>query len=325
MLLAMAGFGVTVPDPAAGTEAQPVQWRGPGRDGVYPDSGLLKKWPEGGPSLILKKEGLGNGYSTPVMYGGDVYISGRRDGFDVVTRLDLEGNIIWETAYGMAWDQSYPETRSTPTIENGRLYISGGMGTVSCLETGSGKIVWEVNTHEKYQGEFHTWGMAESLLLTDNAVISGPAGRRTALVALDKSDGSPLWETEKAGGIRAYASPLLIRHNGRDMILANTSDYLFAADPADGRILWKYDVVSGLTGDRGRRNNINTPLYHDGEIFMTSGYDAESIMLSLDATGEKVTLKWHNADMDTHVGGVVLVDGYIYGSNWINNGNGNWV
>ncbi len=168
-------------------QAQDSQWRGPGRNGKYTDTGLLKEWPKEGPQLILQKEGLGRGLSTPIFYLGHVYISGKRDDVDILTKINMQGNILWETQYGNSWNQSYPESRGTPTIEKGRIYIMGGMGTVVCLDTESGKIIWKVNTHEEYKGEFHSWGMAESLLVTPNmAVISSPVGSRTAMVALDK-------------------------------------------------------------------------------------------------------------------------------------------
>ncbi len=310
---------------AGGLHAQDSQWRGLNRDGKYMDTGLLKSWPEKGPELILKKEGLGNGYSTPIFYEGAVYISGRRDTLDVITCLDLEGNIAWETVYGMAWNQSFPETRSTPTIEDGRIYIMGGLGNVVCMETASGKILWEVNTHKEYEGEFHRWGMTESLLLTDRAVISSPIGKQTAVVALDKEDGSLIWKTESLGGTRSYVSPLLIKHNGQEMILVTSDKDMIAVGPEDGTILWSYDIVTGQSGERGSRINTNTPLYMDGTIYTTSGYDVNAQMLQLSADGKSVELKWSSDGLDTHHGGVVLVDGYIYGSNWINNGNGNWV
>ncbi len=254
----------------SGTMAQDTQWRGAGRDGKYACQGLLKSWPEGGPELILKKEGLGNGHSTPILYKGDVYISGIRDRVDVVTKLDLQRNILWETVYGMAWNQSFPESRSTPTVEDDRLYIMGGLGTVVCMETGSGTIIWSVNTHETYQGEFHHWGMAESLLLTENAVISSPVGGQTAVVALDKKNGSLIWKTASIGGVRSYVSPLLVNHNGRKMIICTSSQDLFAVDPGDGKILWKKDIVKGHSGEGNGRNNTNTPLYFEGQIFTTA-------------------------------------------------------
>lgn len=309
----------------SGVLAQDAQWRGAGRDGKYADTGLLKSWPEGGPDLILKKEGLGNGYSTPIVYKGDVYISGKRDTVDVLTRLDLQGNIKWETVYGKAWNQSFPETRSTPVIENDRLYIMGGLGTIVCMETESGSIIWSVNTHEDFKGEFHRWGTTESLLLTDHAVISSPVGEQTAVVALDKNDGSLIWKTESIGGVRSYVSPLFVNHNGQQMIVCTSSKDLFAVDPLNGKILWKKDIVTGHSGERNSRNNTNTPLYHEGQIFTTAGYDAEAQMYTLAPDGSDATLKWSDYTLDTHHGGVVLVDGYIYGANWLNNGNGNWV
>lgn len=310
---------------AVQVQAQDAQWRGPERDGKYSDTGLLKHWPEGGPVLLLKKEGLGNGYSTPVVYEGDVYISGRRDSVEVLTRLDMQGNLIWETVYGKAWDKSFPESRSTPTIEDDRAYIMGGLGNVVCMDIYSGEIIWQVNTHQEYKGEFHRWGMAESLLLTENAVISSPTGERTALVALDKMDGSLIWETESQGGVRSYVSPLMINHNDRNMIIVTSHEDLMAVDPENGNIIWSKDIVNGYSSDRNRRINTNTPLYHNGEIFTNSGYDVDALMLKLSPDGMQAEVKWNDANLDTHHGGVVLVDGYLYGSNWINNGNGNWV
>lgn len=305
--------------------AQDVQWRGPDRDGKYPDTGLLKEWPEGGPRLILKKEGLGSGFGTPVLYQGMIYITGKRDGFDALTKLDLDGKIQWETIYGRIWEQSYPDTRSTPTIEDDRVYLMGGMGTVSCLDAVTGKILWQVNTHEKYEGEFHRWGAAESLLLLEDAVVSSPVGNRTAVVALDKKDGSPLWESPSVGGKRSYVSPLLINHNGKRQIVMISNKDAIGVDASGGEILWTYDLVTGHASRGDDRINTVTPLYHDGDIFITSGYDSESVMLTLSADGRKASLKWSDATLDTHHGGVVRVGGYLYGSNWVNNGNGNWV
>jgi outer membrane protein assembly factor BamB len=306
-------------------QAQDSQWRGTDRDGKYRDTGLLKQWPEEGPELLLKKEDLGNGYSTPIVYEGDIFISGRRDSVDVLTRLDMNGQIKWEAVYGKAWDKSFPETRSTPTIEDGRAYIMGGLGTIACLDTETGETIWSVNTHEDYKGEFHRWGMAESLLLTEDAVISSPVGEMTAVVALNKADGSLIWKTESLGGARSYVSPMLIEHNGIRMILVTTSKDIMGVNPEDGEIFWSVDLAKDYGYREGSRNNTNTPLFHNGEIFTTSGYDADGVMLKLSDDGKSAEVKWHNGALDVHHGGLVLLDGYMYGANWVNNGNGNWV
>ncbi len=305
--------------------AQEAQWRGADRDGKYKDTGLLKQWPEEGPKLLLKKEDLGNGFSTPIVYEENIYISGRRDSVDVLTRLDMRGQIKWETIYGKAWDKSFPETRSTPTFEDGRAYIMGGLGTIVCMDTETGDIIWSVNTHEEYEGEFHRWGMAESLLLTEKAVISSPVGEMTAVVALDKNDGSLLWITKPQGGVRSYVSPMLIEQNGVRMILITTSKDIMGVNPEDGEVFWSFDLVKDYGYKEGRRNNTNTPLFHKGEIFTTSGYDADGVMLKLSDDGKSAEVKWHNGALDVHHGGLVLLDSYMYGANWVNNGNGNWV
>lgn len=304
--------------------AQDAQWRGPHRDGKYPAENLLKEWPDEGPKLILKKEGLGGGYSTPVVYNNTIYVSGRRDTLEVITAVDMTGKVLWETIYGHPWMESFQETRNTPAIEDGKIYITGGMGTVNCIDAETGHILWSRNTHKEFDGEFHRWGMAESVLLTENAVISSPVGSQTALVALDKKDGEILWTTEPTGDERSYVSPLLVEYNGIKMILATTSKYLLGINPLNGETFWKFDLVTEYT-ERGRRNSTNTPLYHDGEIFISSGYDDISLMLKLAEDCKSVSVKWTNSVLDVHHGGMVLVDGYIYGSNWLNNGNGNWV
>lgn len=303
---------------------QKVQWRGPDRDGKYPAEELLKKWPADGPELVLQKEGLGGGYSTPVIYDGIYYVTGRRDTLEVVTALDLNGKVLWETIYGHPWMESFQETRNTPAIEDGRLYITGAMGQVNCIDAKTGHILWSRNTHEEFDAGFHRWGMAESVLLTEDAVISSPVGEQTVVVALDKEDGSLIWKTKSAGGVRSYVSPLMINHNGSQMILATTSEKLVAIEPAKGEILWELDLVTDYT-ERERRNSTNTPLYHDGEIFVSSGYDDIALMISLSEDGRSPSVKWTSDVLDVHHGGMVLVDGYIYGSNWISNGKGNWV
>lgn len=304
--------------------SQEVQWRGPNRDGKYPATNLLKEWPEGGPELLLQKDGFGGGYSTPALYDGVIYVTGRRDTLEVITAADMDGNVLWETIYGKAWMESFQETRNSPAIENGRIYITGAMGTVNCIDAKTGHKLWSRNTHEQFKAGFHRWGMAESVLLTEEAVISSPSGEETVMVALDKEDGSLIWESPKADGVRSYVSPLMIEYNGVKMILATTSKELVGINPENGEILWRFDVVQDLTS-RGRRINANTPLYKDGEIFFSSGYDDTALMLKLADDCRSVSIKWKSDVLDVHHGGMVLVDGYIYGSNWINNGNGNWV
>lgn len=301
-----------------------VQWRGPERNGKYPDTGLLKEWPDGGPELILKKDGLGGGYSTPVMYEGIIYITGRMDSLEYLSAVTLDGKLLWQTLLGKAWMQSFQETRNTPTIENGRVYISATMGNVNCIDAKTGEVIWATNPNITYGGIMHKWGTAESLLLTEDAVLVSPAGEQTIMVALNKDDGSLIWKTEPAKGTRTYVSPLMIEFNGIKVILATTSEELVGINPDNGEIFFRQDLITDYT-DRGRRILTNTPLYDDGNIFISSGYQDTAAMFQLSDDCRSLTEKWRNGVLDNHHGGLVLVDGYIYGSNWISNGKGNWV
>ena len=140
--------------------AQEAQWRGPDRSGIFPEKGLLKKWPESGPEMILKVADVGNGYSQPVLHGDVIYITGKKDENDILSAVNLKGETLYQVVYGKSWNNTYPETRSTPTIDGDRLYVISGMGEVVCIEKATGKILWSVNAHEKYKGEIHRWGVA---------------------------------------------------------------------------------------------------------------------------------------------------------------------
>ncbi len=302
-----------------------VQWQGPDRSGIYPDKGLLKEWPAAGPELLLEVDGLGGGYSTPVVYHDVIYVTGVRDSSDIITAIRMNGEKIWEKIYGKAWSRSYPENRSTPTLENGKIYLVSGMGEMVCLDAASGNPIWKVDAHSTYKGELLNWGVAESVLLTDRAAIYTVGGSETTVIALDKINGELLWKSKSLGGPRAYASSSLIEKDGMKLILAQSSKYLIALDPATGNIVWSYDLIQYHTNQTGKGANTNTALFYDGEIFVTSGYDHPGMMFSLSADGKSVSLKWKNDTLDCHIGGVVMLDGKIFGSNWTSNSTGNWV
>src|ERR1035437_7783458 len=148
-----------------------AQWRGPNRDGIYPETGLLKQWPEAGPTLKLKIEGIGKGYSHPVVYKNNIYVTGlKSDTLDFISAYMTTGELLWSKPYARAWANTYPDSRSTPTIENDRIYMIGGMGVVVCLEANTGNIIWSQDAHKQFHGEYNKWGLAESALLTDKTV-----------------------------------------------------------------------------------------------------------------------------------------------------------
>jgi len=302
-----------------------TEFRGIQRTGHFNETGLLKQWPAGGPKLILKIEGFGKGYSHPILIDEIIYVTGiKNDTLDVLSTYNLKGELLWETPYGRSWTKSYTDSRSTPTFENGKIYVSSGTGQVNCMDAKTGKIIWRVDAIKDYKGEIYNHGDAENPLLVGDLVVFTTGGEENTMVALRKTDGLLVWKTKSLGGSKSYASPVLIHHNGTSFILAQTAENLIAINPKNGEIIWHYNLIQFHLLQQGVGANTNPPLYFNGEIFVTSGYDHPGIKLALSADGKSVQEVWKNDTIDTHHGGVVLVDGNLYGSNWQNNSKGRW-
>jgi outer membrane protein assembly factor BamB len=184
-----------------------------------------------------------------------------------------------------------------------------------------------VDAFRKYEGRQGIWGTAESPLVISDKVIYTPGGDLTTMVALDKSTGEPVWQTESLRDKTAYVSPQHVQRGELDIIVGVTASYIFGVNAADGTILWKYeylDLDTPTFHPEAPLINTNTPLYHDGRLFITSGYDHTGVMFEISEDGKSIEMVWKNNTLDNHHGGVVLIDGYIYGANWIDNSNGNW-
>ena len=134
--------------------AQDVQWLGPNRDGIYPDTMLLKEWPADGPEVLFVSKGIGRGFSSAVATAERIFVTGIKDSLEYLTAMDLEGNILWQQAIGACWDQSFPETRSTPTVEGERVYVLTGKDLMACFHAESGDLIWSVDIHREYQSRW---------------------------------------------------------------------------------------------------------------------------------------------------------------------------
>ncbi|PTN08217.1 PQQ-binding-like beta-propeller repeat protein [Mangrovibacterium marinum] len=303
-------------------------WRGPNRDGIYPETGLLKEWPAEGPKQLWETDDAGKGYSSPVIANGHIYITGmnEEENKEIFSAYTMDGQKQYTIVYGTPWLKSYPETRTTPTIVGTMAYVVSGTGEVVCIDTESGDIAWAIDGSAKFGVKTGIWGISESPLVFDNKVIFSPGGDQTAMVALDAQTGETVWKTEAFGEICNYASPLLIEYKGKKQIVALTGKRVMGVNPDDGKVMWSFDDFGHNAEEHGwEKISPNTPLFKDGKIFVCNGYDMNSFMLQLNDDLAGVELLWRNDDLDTHLGGFVLVDGTIYGSNWLNNSKGNWV
>lgn len=305
--------------------AQLVQWRGPNRDGKFPETGLMDEWPETGPERILEVEGIGKGFSSPILLGDMIYTTGMIDTLDYLSAVSMEGNIVWQVPYGRSWNKSFPDTRSTPVVEDNRIYVQSGTGDVSCINRENGETIWTVDVDDEFDGEYHIWGNSETPLVVDNKIICSPGGKATSVVALDKMTGETIWQTESLGGPRAYASPTIYEYKDFRFILAVIGTHVMAIHPENGEIAWSYQYWDSEKWDQNGLIWTNTPVYKDDEIFITMGYDYPAVMLKMDSTGTSVSEKFVDHTFDNHHHGVILHDGHIYGSNWFNNKQGRWV
>ena len=293
-------------------------WRGPNRDNKSTETGLLKKWPQGGPTLLWSTDGLGAGYSTVSIANGTIYTTGTVDKDGVLFALDMDGKLKWKQSYSTEWTKSYSGARCTPTVSQGDVYIISGMGAVSCFDAKTGEKKWTVDAFSDFQGKYNRWGLAESPLVIGNKVIFTPGGKKTSIVALDKNTGETVWSSESLGEESAYCSPMLIERGNRNIIVTMLENSIVGIDAETGKILWSDKF--GKTGA-----NPATPLYSDGCIYSTSGYDDGSVMYELSADGSEISRKWTDEVLDNHHGGVVEAGGYIYGTNWKSDPAGNWV
>lgn len=311
-----------IPEPSMGFEG----FRGPNRDGIYfSESGLLKQWPAEGPELLWETDILGKGYSSPTIVNERVYVTGMNEDQtqEVFFAFGMDGKLIYSTPYGKPWSGSYPETRTTPTINSGKAYVISGMGDVVCINCEDGKIVWSVDGIATYGSTTGRWGTAECPLVFDDKVIYSPGGNQTTVVALNKDTGKEIWKSPSLDEARNYTQPTLISYKGKRQIVGGTCNYYYGVNPENGEIEWRYEGW----GRRGNFENIapNGAVYNNGQLLFAQGYGMNTTTLKLADDMKSVSLAWKNDDLSTHHGGYVLVDGVVYGSNWINNGNGNWV
>ncbi len=221
---------------SASVAADSPQFRGPERDGIYPATGLLKSWLEAGPKLLWSATGLAEGFASVAVAGGRIYTTGMSGGKAYLTALDTAGKPLWRTEYGPVHDgDGYPGTRTTPTYDDGMLYVMSSMGRAVALDAESGEIRWQKDLPNRNI----TWGITESPLVVDGKAIFTPGGSNGTMVALDKKTGERSWTMTQLLEPSAYCSPRLLDDGRHRQIVTMTKDHMIGVDPADGELLWQ--------------------------------------------------------------------------------------
>lgn len=292
--------------PAVALEADWPQWRGPDRTDISSEKGLLRVWPRGGPERRWLFENCGVGYSGPAIVGKTLYIMGARGGVEQLFALDIEsGKEIWSTDVGGVFQNGRGNgPRSTPTVAGGRVYALGGEGDVVCADATAGKVVWKASLRDLGGSPPH-WGYTESVLADGERVICTPGGGKGAVVALDALTGKVLWQSKDFTDPAQYASPIVAVRDGVRQYIQLTMQSLAGFDAASGKVLWKSSWP-------GRTAVVPTPIYHDGQVYITSGYGVGCKLVKI-GSDNRASDVWVNKNMKNQHGGVILLDGHVYG------------
>ena len=307
--------------PAA--DADWPQWQGPNRDNISTETGLLKQWPAEGPTMLWSAEGIGQGYSTVSIADEKIYTTGMIEYTGFLTCMDADGNELWQADYGPEWKRNFPGARCTPTVNDGLVYVISGTGQVACFKAQDGEKVWQIDIFGRFEGQYPNWGYAESPLVLDDKIIVTVGGKIATFVALDKKDGNVKWTTPANGDKSTFCSPISFEWADKTIVVNMTSDHIVGIHEKTGGVLFSYPVSSYILG-KNRGTHPNTPIFKDGRIFVSSGYDMGAIKLKLSASGDSVEKVWANPEFDNHYGGIVLVDDKLYGANWQSNQQGKW-
>ena len=287
------------------------QWRGPDRDGLSKETGLLQQWPQAGPTLVWKATGLGIGFSGISISGSRIYTMGDEGAGCYARAYNLtDGKPLWSTKIGKAgapgWG-GFAGPRSTPTIDGDLIYVIGQYGEVACLKAADGSKVWAKHLVNDFGGKCPEWGFSESVLIDGDKALCTPGGSQGAIIALDKKTGDTIWSTKDFKDPAHYSSLVCCEIAGvRQYVQLTASSVVGVA--TDGSVLWRADR-------RGKTAVIPTPIVKGNRVYVTSGYGAGSNLFDIQHSDGKFTAKevYSNRTIASHHGGAILVGDHVYG------------
>jgi outer membrane protein assembly factor BamB len=293
------------------------QWRGPERDGISKETGLLKEWPKEGPKLLWQLKDIGDGYSTPAVVGERLYLlsnKGLDDEF-VLALSVADGKEIWRTRVGKVGNPKqqppYPAARSTPTVEGDVLYALGSDGDLACVEIAMGKIRWQKSLRADFDGQYGEWAYSESPLVDGDVVVATPGGKEATLVALNKRTGDVVWKSQVPEGDKAaYASIVVAEIGGVKQYIQFLGKGVVGIDAKTGKSLWRYDHTA-----KGSPANIPTPVVHDGHVYTATGRGGAGLVkIKADGGAFEAEEIYFTPKLPTAIGGVVKIGEHIYGT-----------
>lgn len=279
---------------------------GPERTDLSGETGLLKEWPADGPKQAWLNKDVGLGYSGVAVVGGTLYTLGARDAVEYLIAVDTAtGKEKWSAEVGALLTNNWGNgPRSSPTVDGGKVYGLGGKGDLVCVNAADGKEVWRASM-TALGGKIPNWGYCESPLVDGNLVVCTPGGAQGTLVAYDKATGNMVWQSAEWTDNAQYASIVAANHNGARQLIQLTMESFAGVNAKDGKVLWK-------TAFPGKTAVIPTPIFSAGQVFVAAGYGVGCKSIKI-GPGNEVEELYANTNMVNHHGGVILVDGHLYG------------
>lgn len=308
VLLGIAGLGYGV----GAADADWPQWRGPHRDGIAPETGLLQEWPAQGPKKVWEIKNLGAGYSGVAVVDGKIYTLGDASDASYLYALnEADGKRLWAAKVGkVGGGGGYPGPRCTPTVDGDLVFALAQFGDLVGVETATGKVRWHKNLVNDFGGKMMSdWGYSESPLVDGDKLICTPGGARGTLLALNKQTGAEVWRTTALRDSAAYSSPIVVEIGGVRQYVQLTDASVFGVAAEDGKVLWR-------AVRRGRTAVIPTPVFHDNCVYVTSGYGVGCDLFRITAADGQFKAEpiyTANKTMVNHHGGVIQIGDYIYG------------
>jgi len=288
------------------------QYRGPNRDNISLEKGLLTTWPDNGPKVAWEKSGFGEGYSSVSLAGDTIFTMGTQGGQEMLFALDREGgHTKWSIATGRVFQDGQGNgPRGTPTIDGDRVYALGANGDLVCAKVADGDVLWRLNILETFQGNNIVWGISESVLIDGDKLICTPGGRAATMVALDKMTGRPIWRAVVPGTPQTgYASPIAINVGNVRQYVTFVHTAVVSVRANDGTPLWGQQESTNGTA------NCSSPVYDNNMLFTASGYGTGGALFRLASSGNQTQsqVAYTTKEMKNHHGGMVLLDGFVYG------------
>ncbi|MFC1607526.1 PQQ-binding-like beta-propeller repeat protein [Candidatus Latescibacterota bacterium] len=291
-------------------------FHGPNRLNKSTETGLLKKWPENGPRMIWSASGLGDGYSTVSIADGSIFTSGKFGNQTYVLAFDLDGKLLWKSPNGKPWTternfrKSHIGSRATPTYDDGMVYHLDEVIQLAAFDSKTGKQLWAFDLKEKYDAREPQWGYSESVLIIGDRLYCSPGGKKGFVVCLDKKTGKEIWANKGLPGSAGHSTLKLIEFEGSRQLINMSSTSVYGVDFNTGKPLWSVDFVNRYS------INIADPIFHNGHVYISTAYGRGSMLIKLEKSGAGITPKtvWESELMDNHHGGVILHEGYLYGS-----------